>query len=64
MGDPRPALGQSAEGARRLQPELLYEPAGEWPFIETLRHLVFATGSWIRQVIAGDRSPWDPLHLP
>ena len=38
--------------------------AGEWPFIETLRHLVFATGSWIRQVIAGDLSPWDPLHLP
>ena len=64
MGDPRPALGQSAEGARRLQPELLYEPAGEWPFIETLRHLVFATGSWIRRVIAGDLSPWDPLHLP
>ena len=57
--------GQTAGRARRLQPELLYESVnGEWSFIETLRHLVFATDSWIRRAILGDPSPWDPLDLP
>lgn len=51
--------------ARRLPPEMLHESVGgEWSFIETLRHLVFATDSWIRRVILGDPSPWDPLDLP
>jgi uncharacterized damage-inducible protein DinB len=51
--------------ARRLPPELLHESVGgEWSFTETLRHLVFATDSWIRRGILGDPSPWDPLDLP
>jgi uncharacterized damage-inducible protein DinB len=51
--------------ARRLPPEMLQEPVGdEWSFIETLRHLVFATDAWIRRAILGDPSPWDPLGLP
>ena len=55
----------TVERARRLPPELLYESVdGEWSFIETLRHLVFATDSWIRRAILGDPSPWDPLDLP
>ena len=34
--------------ASRLPPELLHEPVdGEWSFIETLRHLVFATDAWV-----------------
>jgi hypothetical protein len=37
---------------------------GEWSFIETLRHLAFATDAWIRRAILGDPSPWDPLDLP
>ena len=62
-------LGQlwerTVERARRLPPELLHESVGgEWSFIETLRHLVFATDSWIRRAILGDPSPWDPLDLP
>jgi len=57
--------GQTAERARRLPPELLHESVdGEWSFIETLRHLVFATDAWIRRAILGDPSPWDPLDLP
>src|SRR5712692_8839194 len=57
--------GQTAGRARRLQPDLLHQPVdGEWSFIETLRHLVFATDSWIRRAILGDPSPWDPLDLP
>jgi uncharacterized damage-inducible protein DinB len=51
--------------ARRLDPALLHESvAGEWSFIETLRHLVFATDSWVGRVVLGDPSPWHPLGLP
>jgi len=51
--------------ARRLDPASLHESVGgEWSFIETLRHLVFATDSWIRRVILGDPAPWHPLDLP
>src|ERR1017187_4486743 len=57
--------GESVERARRLPPELLHESVdGEWSFIETLRHLVFATDAWIRRAILGDPSPWDALDLP
>lgn len=57
--------GGTVERARRLDPELLHESVdGEWSFIETLRHLVFATDSWIRRAILGDPSPWHPLDLP
>ena len=39
----------TVERARGLDPELLHESVnGEFSFIETLRHLVFATDSWIR----------------
>lgn len=55
----------TVERARRLDPVLLDESVGgEWSFIETLRHLVFATDSWVRRVLLGDASPWDPLDLP
>jgi len=51
--------------ASRLDPALLHESVdGEWSFIETLRHLVFATDAWIRRVILGDPSPWHSLDLP
>jgi hypothetical protein len=51
--------------ARRLEPALLHESVeGEWSFIETLRHLVFATDSWVGRAILGDPSPWHPLGLP
>lgn len=56
---------ETVERARRLRPELLHESVdGEWSFIETLRHLVFATDSWIRRAILGNPAPWDPLDLP
>jgi hypothetical protein len=37
---------------------------GEWSFIETLRHLNFASAAWVGRMILGDVSPWDPLDLP
>ena len=33
-------------------------------FIETLRHLVFATDAWVKRAILREPSPWDPLDLP
>jgi hypothetical protein len=57
--------GGTVDRARRLPPELRHESVdGEWSFIETLRHLVFATDAWVRRAILGDPSPWDPLDLP
>ncbi len=57
--------GETVEHARRLDPPLLHESVeGEWSFIETLRHLVFATDAWIRRAMLGDPAPWDPLDLP
>ena len=51
--------------ARGVAPELLHESVdGEWSFIETLRHLVFATDAWVRRTILGDPCPGDPLDLP
>jgi uncharacterized damage-inducible protein DinB len=56
---------RTIERARGLPPGLLHERVeGEWSFIETLRHLVFATDAWVRRAILGEPSPWDPLDLP
>lgn len=53
------------ERARRLTPEQLHQSInGEWSFIETLRHLSYATDSWVRRGVLGERSPWDRLDLP
>lgn len=55
----------TVERARRLRSELLHESVGgEWSFIQTLRHLAFATESWVGRCILGDPSPWHPLSLP
>jgi|SRR6266508_495745 hypothetical protein len=55
----------TVERARGLDAGLLHQSVdGEWSFIETLRHLVFATDAWVRRAILGDPSPWDPLDLP
>lgn len=55
----------TVERARRLPPEVLHERVdGEWSFIETLRHLVFATDAWVKRAMLGDPSPYDPLDLP
>lgn len=51
--------------ARRLEPAALHQSVdGEWSFVQTLRHLVFATDAWVRRAVLGDPAPWDPLGLP
>jgi hypothetical protein len=37
---------------------------GEWSFVETLRHLVFVTDTWIGDVVLEQPSPYDSLGLP
>jgi uncharacterized protein YjbI with pentapeptide repeats len=56
---------QTVERANEMAPALLHERVeGEWSYIETLRHLVFATDAWVRRAILGEPAPWDPLDLP
>ena len=51
--------------ARAVPPEQLHvSVGGEWSFIETLRHLAFATECWLLRAIQGDPCPWRPLSLP
>lgn len=55
----------TVDRARKLDPELLHESVnGEWSFIQTLRHLAFASESWVGRCILGDPRPWHPLSLP
>jgi len=59
------AWAATVERARRFPEEKLHERVdGEWSFIQTLRHLVFATDSWIRRAMLGDPWPYDALGLP
>ena len=51
--------------ARSLPDGLLHERVrDEWSFVETLRHLVFATDAWVLRVLLGDPAPYHPLGLP
>ena len=36
----------------------------EWSFVQTLRHLNFASAAWVGRLVLGDPSPWHPLDLP
>jgi hypothetical protein len=55
----------TVERARTLPEDQLHVSVeGEWSFIETLRHLAFASESWVHRAILGDPSPWHPLSLP
>lgn len=51
--------------ARTFPPAALQEQVGdEWSFIQTLRHLNFASAAWVGRMVLGDPSPWHPLDLP
>ena len=56
---------ETVDRARAMEPALLHERVdGQWSFIETLRHLVFATDAWVYRAFLGEPAPWDPLDLP
>ena len=51
--------------ARTLPEELLHERVdGEWSLVQTLRHLLFVTDSWVRRGVLGERERWHHLDLP
>ncbi|MFC9690196.1 DinB family protein [Kribbella sp. NPDC056951] len=56
---------ETVQRARQLPEEKLHVRVdGEWSFIQTLRHLVYATDVWLFRVIQGEPEPWDRLSLP
>ncbi len=55
----------TVERARTFGPEQLNESVdGEWSFIQTLRHLVYATDCWVNRVLLGDPLPFHRLDQP
>jgi hypothetical protein len=56
---------QTIARARTFPEEALHRSVdGEWSFIQTLRHLNFASAAWVGRMIRGNASPWHPLDLP
>ncbi|MGF1663084.1 MAG: DinB family protein [Kineosporiaceae bacterium] len=55
----------TVDRARALPADALHTGVGgEWSFVQTLRHLNFASAAWVGRMILGDPSPWHPLDLP
>ena len=51
--------------ARRLPETARHERVdGEWSFVETLRHLVFATDAWAARTVLDEAMPYHRLGLP
>jgi uncharacterized protein YjbI with pentapeptide repeats len=51
--------------ARTFPESVLHESVdGEGSFIQTLRHLNFASAAWVDRMVLGNISPWHPLDLP
>ena len=51
--------------AERLAEPALYERVdGEWSFVETVRHLVFATEVWVDRMVLDRSDPFHSLGLP
>jgi hypothetical protein len=51
--------------ARTMPEDTLHRSVDdEWSFIQTLRHLNFASAAWVGRMVLGNASPWHPLDLP
>jgi hypothetical protein len=59
-------LWQGTVSRARVLPdaELHRSVDGESSFVQTLRHLSFASAAWVGRMVLGDASPWHPLDLP
>ena len=56
--------GTVARAGRLPEPALRLRVDNEWSFVETLRHLVFATDKWAGHTILDKAVPYHPLGLP
>jgi hypothetical protein len=55
----------TVERARTFPEPMLHQGVDdEWSFIQTLRHLNFASAAWVGRMVLGTPSPWHPLDLP
>ena len=53
------------ESGRTLPDDALHERVnGEWSFVQTLRHLLFVTDSWVSRGVLEQRDPWHHLGIP
>ena len=51
--------------ARRLPQEKLHERVnGEYSFVETLRHLLFASDAWLQRMVLGVPNPFHQWGVP
>jgi hypothetical protein len=54
----------TVDRARALPEHAWYEGVDEeWSFVETLRHLIFATDAWFRSAVLDEPEPFQPLGL-
>lgn len=60
------SLWEATLGRARLLPEpKLYERVdGEWSFVETHRHLLFASDAWLGSAVLEEEAPYHPLGYP
>jgi hypothetical protein len=56
--------GTVARARTRPEDALHRSVDDEWSFIQTLRHLNFASAAWVGRMVLGNSSPWHPLDLP
>jgi uncharacterized damage-inducible protein DinB len=57
--------GETLAKAMKLGEDQLHESVdGEWSFVQTLRHLAYASDLWVFAVVQGVPDPYDPLDLP
>jgi DinB family protein len=55
----------TVERARTFPEQRLHESVDdEWSFVQTLRHLCFASDAWVGRMVLGNPAPWHPLDLP
>jgi len=51
--------------ARTFPEEALHTSVDdEWSFVQTLRHLSFASACWVDRMMLGEVNPWRPTDLP
>lgn len=57
--------GATLDRARLLPESALHEQVdGEWSFVETQRHLLFAADAWLGNAVLEEEAPYHPLGFP
>ncbi len=57
--------GATLDRARQLPEAKLHERVdGEWSFVETQRHLLFACDAWLGNAVLEEEAPYHPLGFP